>query len=334
MRRSFLRAGGLLRASSPGLIRVGAHRQRRMAGSLPGVTMNMVGAGVVGVIGLFVGYKALFCNGYAREKELKQAILDILDNLDYDDGSLGPVLIRLAWHASGTFCNSTMTGGSTGATMRFEPECSDGANAGLDKAREFLEPIKAEFPDVSYGDLWVFAGLVALEEMGGPHINMRWGRNDLTMNSEKIPPNGRLPDAAQGAQHIRDVFYRMGFNDQEIVALVGGGHALGRCHSDRSGFEGPWTNSPTTFSNEFFRVLFEEKWTEKRWRGPKQFEDSSKKLMMLPADLALRDDPAFRKWSEVYYKDSDQLSKDFASAFKKLLELGFNDKKSCSGLTC
>jgi cytochrome c peroxidase len=54
-----------------------------------------------------------------------------------------------------------------------------------------------------------------------------------------IPPNGRLPDAAQGASHVRDIFYRMGFNDQEIVALSGA-HSLGRCHTDRSGFSGPW----------------------------------------------------------------------------------------------
>ena len=54
---------------------------------------------------------------------------------------------------------------------------------------------------------------------------------------------------------IRDIFYRMGFNDQEIVALAGA-HALGRCHADRSGFDGPWTRSPTTFSNDYFKVRF------------------------------------------------------------------------------
>lgn len=329
MRRMFLRATNIVRAYPRSLNRVGAISHRHMATSIPGVSFSTIGVGVAGLLGMYLGYSTLFGGGYHRERELKQAIADILENYDHDDGSIGPILVRLAWHSSGTFCSKTQTGGSTGATMRFEPERSDDANAGLAKARAFLEPIKEQFPDVSYADLWVFAGLVALEEMGGPHIRMRWGRKDLEKTSDKIPPNGRLPDASQGAQHIRDVFYRMGFNDQEIVALVGGGHAIGRCHTDASGYDGPWSFSPTTFSNEYFRLLFEEKWTERRWKGPKQFEDSSKTLMMLPTDMALRDDPSFRKWSEIYYKDADKLNKDFAVAFKKLVENGFNSKKPC-----
>jgi len=123
----------------------------------------------------------------------------------------------------------------------------------------------------------------------------------------------------------------MGLNDQEIVVLVGGGHTLGRCHKDRSTYVGPWTRAPTTVSNEFFRVLFEEDWQPKQkegdkpWSGPKQFENKKgQDLMMLPADLALKSDPEFRKWSEIYYKDSDRFLKDFGAAYKKLTELGFN----------
>jgi cytochrome c peroxidase len=66
--------------------------------------------------------------------------------------------------------------------------------------------------------------------------------------------DGRLPDASQGHDHLRQIFYRMGFNDQEIVALSGA-HALGRCHTDRSGFDGPWTFSPTTFTNDYYNLL-------------------------------------------------------------------------------
>jgi len=302
----------------------------QMARSIPGLAVSTIGLGVMGLLGAYLGTSALLDEGYRREKELKQAIADILENYDYDDGSIGPVLVRLAWHTSGTWCQDSKTGGSSGATMRFEPECSDEANAGLEIARAFLEPIKKQFPDVSYSDLWVFAGLVALEEMGGPQIPMRWGRIDLDEETpEKIPPNGRLPDGAKGAKHVRDIFYRMGFSDQEIVALVGGGHAIGRCHPERSGFEGPWTFSPTTFSNQYFYFLLKEPWTEKSWTGKKQFEDSSRNLMMLPTDMAMRDDPSFRKWSEIYYKDADKLYEDFALAFKKLVENGFNGDGSC-----
>ena len=80
------------------------------------------------------------------------------------------------------------------------------------------------------------------------------------------PPEGRLPDATRNADHVRAIFYRMGFNDQEMVALIGA-HAVGRCHSDRSGFDGPWTFGPTTFSNEFFRLLVEEKWVPRSYVG-------------------------------------------------------------------
>jgi catalase (peroxidase I) len=74
--------------------------------------------------------------------------------------------VRLAWHASGTYSKYTKTGGSNGATMRFNPEMSDGANAGLEIARKFLEPLRQKHT-ISYADLWTFAGIVAIEAMNG-----------------------------------------------------------------------------------------------------------------------------------------------------------------------
>ena len=206
--------------------------------------------------------------------------------------------------------------------MRFKPEASDGANAGLDKARAFLEVVKKKHPEITYSDLWILASYVAIEEMGGPAIEFTPGRIDAK-EDKQCPPNGRLPDASKDKKHVRDVFYRMGFNDREIVALVGGGHALGKCHKDRSGYDGPWTNAPLSFSNLFFKELLDTKWTEKKWNGPKQYQDPKGRLMMLPTDIELRDDPEFRKWSELYKKDEKLFLKDFANAFKKLTELGF-----------
>jgi len=253
---------------------------------------------------------------------VKKDIVDILDDYDWDDGSWGPVLVRLAWHASGTYSCDDKTGGSNGATMRFKPECDDGANAGLEFARNKLEKIKEKYPGLSYADLWILASYVAIEEMGGPSIEFKPGRSDAA-DGAACPVVGRLPDAAQGAQHVRDVFYRMGFDDKEIVALVGGGHAIGRCHTDRSGFDGPWTRAPTTISNEFFKRLFDEEWVQKKWAGPKQFVDkATQKIMMLPTDLTMKTDPEFRRISQEYYKNEDKFIKDFAAAFKKLTELG------------
>ena len=117
--------------------------------------------------------------------------------------------------------------------------------------------------------------------MGGPEVPWAAGRSDAADGSAS-PPDGRLPDADKGSlggtvAHLRAIFYRMGFDDRDIVALSGA-HALGRCHEEASGYWGPWTFAETTFSNEYFRLLLEETWTLKtthrgrKWNGPDQCE--------------------------------------------------------------
>ncbi|KAJ8612286.1 hypothetical protein MRB53_037496 [Persea americana] len=257
--------------------------------------------------------------------KVKADIAKLMHQPEYDDGSAGPVLVRLAWHSAGTYDASTDTGGSNGAGMRYEAEGGDPANAGLQHARVFLEPVKEAHPWITYADLWTLAGCVAVEVMGGPEITWRPGRTDYVDDS-KLPPRGRLPDATQGADHVRFVFGRMGFNDQEIVALSGA-HNLGRCHSDRSGFEGPWVNNPTRFSNQYFKLMTTLKWKEKiNPNGVKQFayvdEETDVELMMLPTDLALVGDKEFKPWVEKYAADKDLFFRDFAKVFDKLMELG------------
>jgi len=233
-----------------------------------------------------------------------------------------PMAIRLAWHSSGTFDKGDGTGGSNGATMRYPVEAGDGANAGLSIMRDMLHPMKEKFPDVSISDTWTFAGAKAVEFMGGPKIEHAFGRVDAASEGA-CPPNGRLPDGALGAEHLRDIFYRQGFNDQEIVALSGA-HTVGRCHLARSGFDGPWTTQPLKFDNEYFRNLLDLEWKESKRAGDKpQFEDvATGKLMMLPTDMALKTDPSFLKWVEVYAKNEERFFADFATAYAKLLSQG------------
>lgn len=249
---------------------------------------------------------------------MKAAIAELIENDSEkrEDGtSLIGTLVRLAWHSSGTYSKVDHSGGSDGARMRFNPEKEWKANSGLHVGREALETIKSQFPNLSYADLYALAGVVAIEEAGGPMIPFRLGRRDVN-SGETSPPDGRLPDADKGStiktvDHIRQVFHRMGFNDREMVALIGA-HAVGRCHTDASGYWGPWTFGETTFSNEYFRLLLEEKWTVKKshngkpWTGPMQYEDPSGQIMMLPSDLALIQDPAFRKYVELYAKDESE----------------------------
>ena len=258
---------------------------------------------------------------------VRKDIASILKKKGYDDGSIGPVLVRLAWHASGTYSKEDETGGSNGAGMRYEEEGGDPANAGLENARAFLEPIKEKHPWITYADLWTLAGVVAIKEMDGPEIEWKPGRTDFT-NKRYVPPRGRLPDGAQGQDHLRHIFYRMGFNDQEIVALTGA-HNLGRCHKNRSGFDGPWVVNPTRFSNTFYKFLLNLKWEPRKWDGPFQYsayapgmDEDDEPLMMLPTDYSLVQDEKFRPWVEKYAADRDLFYADFAKAFAKLIELG------------
>ncbi|ORY76267.1 heme peroxidase [Leucosporidium creatinivorum] len=258
---------------------------------------------------------------------VRRDIASLLDAPDWDDGSYGPIVVRLAWHASGTYHVETGKGGSSGAGMRYEAEGGDPANAGLQHARVLLEPIKEKHPWITYSDLWTLAGVVAVKEMGGPEIQWIPGRTDFD-SEEFCPPRGLLPDGAQASDHLRDIFYRMGFNDQEIVALSGA-HSLGRCHADRSGWDGPWVVNPTRFSNQYYKMLTKFKWTKKEWTGPFQYrnDDLGEELMMLPTDLALIEDDAFRPWVHAYAEDKDKFFADFAKAFAKLIELGVDRTK-------
>jgi peroxiredoxin len=233
-------------------------------------------------------------------------------------------------HSSGTYDLESDTGGSNGAGMRYEAEGGDPANAGLQVARAFLEPVKERHPWITYSDLWTLAGVVAIKEMGGPDVDWKPGRTDFVDDS-KLPPRGRLPDAALGSDHIRAIFYRMGFNDQEIVALSGA-HNLGRGHMDRSGFDGPWVNNPTRFSNQYFKLLLNLEWKERTLsNGVKQFSytdpdlpegEKEEPLMMLPTDMALIHDKEFHRWVKKYANDKELFFRDFARVFAKLLELG------------
>ena len=277
------------------------------------------------VPGLKTGSSSSTLGAFTPTQKDYQAVYNEIARLleehsDYDDGSYGPVIVRLAWHCSGTYDAATKTGGSNGATMRFAPEGDHGANAGLKAARDFLEPVKQKFPWITYSDLWTLAGVTAIQEMQGPHIPWRPGRADRDVSF--CTPDGRLPDGAKGQDHLRAIFGRMGFDDREIVALSGA-HALGRCHTDRSGFDGPWSFSPTVVTNDYFRLLLDEKWGWKKWNGPKQYEDlKTKSLMMLPTDMALVQDKIFRPHVERYAKDDQVFFKEFSDVIVKLLELG------------
>ncbi|THU67067.1 hypothetical protein C4D60_Mb05t20740 [Musa balbisiana] len=239
-------------------------------------------------------------------KEIEKARRDLRALIS--SKNCAPIMLRLAWHDAGTYDVKTKTGGPNGS-IRFEEEYSHGSNAGLQIAIDLLEPVKVKHPKITYADLYQLAGVVAVEITGGPTVPFAPGRKD----SSVCPEEGRLPDANQGVSHLRDVFYRMGLSDKDIVALSGG-HTLGRAHRERSGFQGAWTKDPLKFDNSYFVELL---------KGEKEG------LLQLPTDKALLDDPVFGFYVVLYATDEDKFFEDYAESHKKLSELGFTPPRTC-----
>ncbi|TQD76761.1 hypothetical protein C1H46_037712 [Malus baccata] len=236
-------------------------------------------------------------------KEIEKARRD-LRALIYSK-NCAPIMLRIAWHDAATYdarLKTRIPGGPNGS-IRNKEELSHSGNKGLETAVELCEQVKAKHPKITYADLYQLAGVVAVEITGGPSIDFVPGRKD----SNQSPPEGRLPDAKLGASHLREVFYRMGLSDKDIVALSGG-HTLGKEHK-RSGFQGPWTKEPSKFDNSYFVDLL---------------KGETEGLLQLPTDKALVEDPVFRRYVELYARDNDAFFRDYAVSHKKLSELGFN----------
>ncbi|KAL5213110.1 hypothetical protein ABZP36_023957 [Zizania latifolia] len=270
------------------------------------------------------GMRVVRCMAASDAAQLKSAREDIKELLKTT--YCHPIMVRLGWHDSGTHDKNIeewpQRGGADGS-LRFDAELSHGANAGLINALKLIQPIKDKYPGITYADLFQLASATAIEEAGGPKIPMKYGRVDVTA-AEQCPPEGRLPDAGPRvpADHLREVFYRMGLGDKEIVALSGA-HTLGRSRPDRSGWgkpetkytkDGPgepggqsWTVEWLKFDNSYFKDIKEKR---------------DQDLLVLPTDAALFDDPSFKVYAEKYADDQEAFFKDYAGAHAKLSDLG------------
>jgi catalase-peroxidase len=321
-----------------------------------------------------------------------------------DFGHYGGLMIRMAWHSAGTYRITDGRGGAGAGQQRFAPLNSWPDNANLDKARRLLWPIKQKYGrKISWADLMILAGNVALESMGFKTFGFAGGRADVWEPEELFwgpegtwlgderysgerqlaeplgavqmgliyvnpeGPNGN-PDPLAAAKDIRETFFRMAMNDEETVALIAGGHSFGKTHGagDPSlvgadpesgaledqglgwkskhgtgvgadaitgGPEVTWTQTPTKWSNLFFKNLFENEWEltkspagAKQWKAkgaeatiPDAYDTSRKHVpTMLTTDLSLRFDPAYEKISRRFYEHPDQFADAFARAWFKL----------------
>ena len=203
----------------------------------------------------------------ALKKDLRALMTDSQDWWPADFGHYGGLFIRMAWHAAGTYRIGDGRGGAGSAQQRFAPLNSWPDNASLDKARRLLWPIKQKYGrKISWGDLMVLAGNVALESMGfktfgfgggrpdvwEPDEAVYWGKEDTWLGDKRytgdrelenplaavqmgliyVNPEGpnRKPDPLAAAKDIRETFRRMAMNDEETVALIAGGHTFGKTH--------------------------------------------------------------------------------------------------------
>jgi len=200
-----------------------------------------------------------------------------------------------------------------------------GADTGLDVARALLEPLHTAYPGISYADLYSFTAACVVTNSGGPWIKWRPGRADaVDVNSDPVP-DGVLPSPESTPVDLRAIFYRMGFSDNDIVALSGA-HNLGHTHTENSGYRGAWTTTPLKFSNEFYtRLVHNSTYSAFNITTNSvtitQFQDNSS-LMMLPSDMALTHDVPFLNQVKVYAANESAFFEDFKAAFETLLELG------------
>lgn len=357
----------------------------------------------------------------ALRKDLAALMTDSQEWWPADYGHYGPFFIRMAWHSAGTYRVTDGRGGAGYGTLRFAPLNSWPDNANLDKARRLLWPLKQKYGQkISWADLMVLTGNVALETMGFKTFGFAGGRPDVWEPQEDIywgpetewlgdkrytgdrqladplgavqmgliyvnpqGPNGK-PDPLASARDIRETFARMAMNDEETVALIAGGHTFGKAHGAAtpegnvgpepegapleemgfgwknsfgkgngadtitSGLEGAWSSTPTRWSNEYLKNLWNyeweltqspagaHQWTPKNGAAKDTVPDAHDKSkrhapMMFTSDIALKVDPAYAKITKRWLDNPAEFADAFAKAWYKLTHRDMGPYSRCLG---
>lgn len=343
----------------------------------------------------------------AVKKDINEVLTTSQDWWPADYGNYGPFFIRMAWHSAGTYRTVDGRGGAGGGQQRFDPLNSWPDNASLDKARRLLWPVKQKYgKQISWADLIVLTGNVAMENMGFKTLGFAGGREDdweadlvywgpetKWLEDKRRTKEGKLkgplaavqmgliyvnpegpggnPDPLLAAKDIRESFGRMAMNDEEIVALIAGGHSFGKAHGAHapaecleaepgaapieeqgfgwknkcgkgkaedtitSGLEGAWTSTPVRWSHMYLNNLFTFEWEKTKspagatqWIPAKgaaansvpdaHVEGKLHAPIMFTTDIALKEDPEFRKAAKRFLDNPKEFEDAFARAWFKL----------------
>lgn len=233
----------------------------------------------------------------------------------------GPLFIRLAWQCASTYRATDFLGGCNGARIRFAPQNTWAENSGLDKALMLLQPIKEKFGEgLSWADLIVLAGNIAIEAAGGREMFFCPGRTDAVDGEGSSLLSSRFSGSQTDMVFLKDTIQVMGLSKREFVVLLGGGHSLGQKHASRSGWSGAWTENPSRLANDYFQVLLTEEWEKMQESGGlTQYKARGKPLYMLDSDIALKADDELSVIVQEYATDNELFLEDFAKAWTKLM---------------
>lgn len=298
-------------------------------------------------------------NGPSTFVPVWEELMELFDS----DPDLAGTSLRLAWHSAGTYIAETGQYGSNGGHIQYEAVLNWGGNRGLSALVDILDPIYERWDGLTRADLYMLAGVAAVAYTQGPVVEFCGGRID--MPEDTVPEEGLLIRNRDPADtnmsnwefpnlivHIRSQYERMGFNDNEMAALMTA-HSIGRHHRENSGYIGTWDSTPHVMNNEYFVFLLQvDPWPcfrtpeeplppdnpnfgiiQYHWDATQRpFNEIARDCSdpvedgahynQNPGDLAFIVDPVWKEFIEIYANDQARMLEEFGDAYYKLNMLG------------
>lgn len=254
----------------------------------------------------------------------------------------GPGSNRALFHSAATFiASSGGYGGVDGAWLNFQKNLEFPANAGLDDTISYIQNLVKKYPCITFADAITLNGVIVTEAAGGPAIAWMPGRRDASKTPENPVITARLPDGSYTTAAVVSFYTQMGLTDREMTILNGGGHSLGGCHPENSGWNGSFTYASDRFptpKNLYFVQTFEDTWVPQtvlnstRLRiqyillnenGNPATDADGNNIIRIPSDISiLLGGNLPSAWAYAYSKDEGLFLTDYARVLQRISQLG------------